>query len=70
MYYLSFFVLLLFPAQILCQVECPSLFIRFYSELKNLDNCTAILGNLNIAFTLEEDRYKADQINARRFPLR
>lgn len=51
--------------------ECKSLSIRSYEELDALNNCTAVLGNLAIVFSLELPLdFTEEEINNRTFPLR
>lgn len=49
--------------------ECESLKIQFYENLKMLQNCTVIFGNLDLMFT-DEENFSAEEVNGQVFPLR
>jgi hypothetical protein len=69
---LSILLLVLICCEITSQKECGSLIITDYEELDELENCTAILGNLVLNFPIfddEETNYNASMINNRTFPL-
>jgi hypothetical protein len=50
---------------------CKTVMVRTYAELDVLNNCTVVIGSVNLMFSMFGDEdYTPEEINKRKLPLR